>query len=111
METTQNQESAQRPVRNLRVEAKVKAILDSLKIPWTHFDGVLAIIDQPARLVNLVNLFAQVLNQADEVIEGMHNSDPHSLEWEAPVVELLNEWKNPPKIEVVKPPKKPRKKG
>lgn len=105
----------ERPI-NRRIELKTQTVLDALKIPWTKFEGVTAIIDQPARVVNLVNLFTQLLMQADDLIEEMRPYLPSHVDTTTADQENLDlvhkdlaEWGNPPKIETVKPSKKPRK--
>jgi hypothetical protein len=104
---------------NRRIELKLETVLNAVGYHTVRFDGIVAICDQPARLVNTVNLLGQLLVQADDLIEAMRpylpenladqeNVSPERQERLRLIWHDLMQWGNPPKIEM--PEKKGRKK-
>lgn len=99
------------PQPNRRIELKLEAVLNAVGYHTVRFDGVVAICDQSARVVNTVNLLGQLLVQADDLIEdmrpylpdnlaGQENVTPERQERLRLIWHDLMQWGNPPKIEM-----------
>lgn len=105
--------------KNRKVEQKIEVILQALGYHTVRFQGQVAIVNQPARIVNLVSLFANLLEIADETIDALRFftdpacwADPAAQQKVLELVELLKGWDNPLRLNIPeKEPKKGKKKG